>query len=761
MVVALGIVIAAWLPKVVWVVPLLLAVVASLPLAVAAHRFASSYGTAALARHWLLVCALAGAVLYGYLSGLSQLSSRLPECIVGLSAAAPVLVTADVLEPVQVREGRARLRLSTVSSVGVDGCRIPPGSVLDVSWFESPSVALGDRVSVYASLRPPRGMANPGGFDYERWLFAEHVDGLGSIRTGEVAPGAPDWLSSVRARARAKVTALPLQHPGALLALSIGDKGLVPDKHWQRFRDTGTIHLMVISGLHIGIAFLLLNGISRAVVALLVLASGLVVANAVAMAAGLAWLGTGFLVALTGYSEPALRAWLMLGGYLLVRARGRESSAMFVLLQVFALVVLVRPLSVLTQGLWLSFFAVAVLMLFATRLRGSRLSRLLLLQGLMALAMAPAIAMFNGELVLTATLANAVAAPLASIVLVPLAMLSVLFATFDLPASASLLWLADVTAHILYALLDIANAVAPVPLARGDLLRYGLAVVGAFLLVLPLPWALRCLGGLALSLLLLPASSGVPPGEFRLQVLDVGQGSAAIIDTAAHRAIVDAGYRSPYGFDVAEAVVLPAFLATGPRRLDLFVISHGDIDHSGGAPAVIDTLAPVTTLAGGGVEGGFEKCQAGWRWQRDGVEISIASANATASNDNDASCVVRIANGARAALLPGDISAREEFRLVLAGLPAVDLLVAAHHGSRSSSSARFLRALSPDAAIVSAGYANRFGHPHADVLARLRANETAIFRTDRDGAVTWSSQTNTAQGFRSGYQPYWRVLSSR
>lgn len=770
LIVAAGIVLAAWLPRAPWVVPLLLVALAPLPIALVGRAFARERWSAVPARVGVLGCVLAVAILYGYLAGLSQLSSRLPACVVDVSAKAPLLITADVIEPVRLRPGQARLRLATVQAAGSGGCDVPRGRILDVSWFDPPAVQIGDRLNVLIALRPPRGLANPGGFDYERWLFSEKVDGLGSIRSGHVTPralalgkvgAARDWLSSIRARAREAVMDAPLLHPGALLALSIGDAGLVPGEHWQRFRDTGTIHLMVISGLHIGIAFLLLHGICRLLVTTLAVATRVGIAQALSAASALAWLGTGFLVALTGFSEPALRAWLMLGGYLLVRAVGRESSALLVLLQVFSVVVVLRPLSVLTQGLWLSFFAVAVLVLFANRLRGSTLTQLLLLQGLMALAMAPAIAFFNGQLVLSAAFANAIAAPLASVVLVPLSMLSVLFATLELPGASALLTLADVTAHVLYALLDRANALAPMPLARGDLLRYALAMLGGFLILLPVRWPLRVLGGFALALMLVPISSGIQSGEFRLQVLDVGQGSAAIVDTMKHRVIIDAGYRSPHGFDMGEAVVIPAFLATGPRRLDLFVISHGDIDHSGGAAAVTKILAPAITLAGAGTDSEFSRCQAGWEWRRDGVVVSIAAANLSAPNDNDGSCVVRIENGDRAVLLPGDISAREEFRLALMQPAPLDLLVAAHHGSRSSSSARFLRVTAPSAAVVSAGFANRFGHPHADVLARFAASGTTVFRTDESGAVTWLSSSDTTSKHRSGYQPYWRAVSRR
>ncbi|MCR9279250.1 MAG: DNA internalization-related competence protein ComEC/Rec2 [Pseudomonadaceae bacterium] len=758
--IAAGIVVAAWLPATQWLLPALLVSVSLLPIALVCARLAQAPWTILWAHIGALIALFAAATLYGTLVGGAQLESRIPPCVVDASAQAPLRIVADVIEPVRQRLGRVRLRVETTQPMQLQGCSIPSGRILELNWFDPPQVRLGDRLSLSVALRPPRGLLNPGAFDYERWLFAEKVDGLGSVRAGRVVARAQGLLISVRSQAREAVLTYPLLHPGALLALSIGDAGLVRNEHWQRFRETGTIHLMVISGLHIGIAFLLLHGALRIVVAGLQLVR-VDCRCGPAIGVLVAWLATGGLVALTGFSEPALRAWLMLAGFLLVRAVHREPAGLLILLEVFVLVVVALPLSVLSQGLWLSFYAVAVLLLLANRLPGSRLLQLLLLQGLMAIAMAPAIALFNGELVLVAALANALVAPIASFVIVPLSMLSVFLATLDWPGAGWLLTLADVCVHVLYRLLDYSNALAPIAIGRGDSSRLLLAAVGVFLLLLPLPWSARALGSLAAALMLVPASTDIPPGEFRLQVLDVGQGSAAIIDTSDHRIIVDAGYRSPGGFDMGAAVVVPAFLATGPRQLDLFVISHGDVDHSGGAGAVIDRLAPATTLAGAGVEGAFARCRSGWQWTRDGVVVSMAAANLNASNDNDGSCVIRVANQRRAVLLPGDISAVEEYRLALTQPEPVDVLVAAHHGSRSSSSARFLQALQPTTAIVSAGYANRFGHPHEDVLERFAERGISVLRTDEGGMVTWESLGLQASEQRCCYQPYWRTVSSR
>jgi len=227
--------------------------------------------------------------------------------------------------------------------------------------------------------------------------------------------------------------------------------------------------------------------------------------------------------------------------------------------------------------------------------------------------------------------------------------------------------------------------------------------------------------------------------QARLIVLDVGQGLSTVVDTSAHRLLYDAGPRYPSGFDLGDAVVVPALRATGAAQLDLLVVSHGDVDHRGGVPAVERRTITRAVLSATSKVRGIP-CRRGTAWQWDGVVFEVLNPAAAAKEGNDASCVLSIRAAGGAALLPGDIGARAESELVARHAPlAAALLVVPHHGSKTSSTAAFLAAVQPSVAVASAGYRNRFGHPHPDVVARYAQYGIDFATTVERGALVWDS----------------------
>jgi competence protein ComEC len=254
---------------------------------------------------------------------------------------------------------------------------------------------------------------------------------------------------------------------------------------------------------------------------------------------------------------------------------------------------------------------------------------------------------------------------------------------------------------------------------------------------------------------------GLADSQFRVIILDVGQGLAVIVDTARHRLLYDAGPRFPAGFDLGSAVVLPALRHTGAAHLDLAMLSHADTDHAGGYPAVAASLPTHALLGGESVPGldGLQSCHGGKSWQWDGVRFEVIEPRAEPMTDNDYSCVLLIDNGRHRVLLPGDISRNGE----LAVLPQlmgkrIDLLLAAHHGSRSSSTAALVRSSMPRVVVASAGYMNRFGHPHRDVVCRFIGAGARVFTTARSGALVWRSERpSQLLEWRRVAPPYWRV----
>jgi competence protein ComEC len=225
-------------------------------------------------------------------------------------------------------------------------------------------------------------------------------------------------------------------------------------------------------------------------------------------------------------------------------------------------------------------------------------------------------------------------------------------------------------------------------------------------------------------------------GAARAWVWDVGQGLSVLVQTHSHAILVDAGPRSRSGYDLGAAVVVPALHASGVQRLDMLVLSHGDIDHAGGEASVVMAHPAVRRMSGEPrrTAPGADTCvESSWAW--DGVRFDVWPASGSGPA-NDRSCVVLVTADAGRLLLPGDAGKAVEGALANklgAGPPTV--LVAGHHGSASATSEALLRVLEPTHAIVSAGWRNRFGHPHPDVIARLQRHAVDISSTARDGAI--------------------------
>jgi competence protein ComEC len=432
-------------------------------------------------------------------------------------------------------------------------------------------------------------------------------------------------------------------------------------------------------------------------------------------------------------------------------------------------ILLADPLAVLAPGFWLSFVGVAFLILcLQARGRGWRafLHELSAGQLLMTVALLPLTLWFFGQASLVGALSNLVAVPLVSFVIVPCALVGVLLLLLCPPLAAPVLWLAGRIAHAQWWLFEH-MATWPgahwyLPTVQLDALL--LAVVGALWMFMPRGVPLRWLGVLLFLPLLLPPRSAPAEGAFRLWVLDVGQGLAVLVRTRDHLLVYDTGARYPSGFDLGEAVVLPAIRALGLPRVDTLMISHGDNDHAGGARAVAEAFPQARRLAGepARVRVPMQQCVAGQAWRWDGVRFRVLSPlPGEGDHDNDSSCVLLVEGRGGRVLLPGDISSKAEPAVaaaVEAGPPPV--LVVPHHGSKTSSGAAFIAALRPSLALVSAGWRNRFGHPRAEVMARYADAGVPLFNTAVEGAVEVEFLANGTPrrqpGWRRQQPRYWR-----
>ncbi len=651
----------------------------------------------------------------------------------------------------------------------------------------------GERWQMTVKLKAPHGNSNPHGFDYELWLWEQGIQATGYVRTG--AKDAPpkrlssSWSHPVE-RARQSVREAIFarvdnrQLAGVLAALVAGDQNAIERADWDVFRSTGVAHLMSISGLHITmfawVASLLIGWLWRRSarytprLCLWLPASG----------AG-AWGGL-LLAALyalfSGWGVPAQRTIWMLATVVLLRQSGKQWPWPVVWLLAMAVVVLVDPWALMQAGFWLSFVAVGVL--FASgppktdaidsgaaharkqgvvaTLEGENEAKTSVLrqflsnhvlsaareQWVVTLALTPLSLLLFNQVSLVGLLANALAIPWVTLVVTPLAMLGVLWpALWDGAAWAVKLltiflqWLAS------WPMASISVAAAPLWCAVAG-------VVGGGLLAMRLPLQWRALGLPLLLPVLLWQPLRPVVGEFELIGADIGQGNALIVRTASHSLVYDTGPRFSRESDAGNRVLVPLLRALG-ERVDVLMLSHRDIDHIGGAPAVL-AMQPQAQLVSS-IEDGHElqavrkstRCVAGEKWRWDAVDFEVlhplASDYDTPAKSNAMSCVLRISNGARTALLVGDLEAPQELRL--AGNPELlekikaDFLLIPHHGSKTSSSTVFLDAVKPQIALAQAGYRNRFNHPVESVLERYRERGIQVVKSPVCGAARWRSDS--------------------
>jgi len=701
-----------------------------------------------------------------------------------------VRVTGVVANLPQRNESGLRFRLEVEAAV-LDGHAVHVPPLMDVGWYggafsagpavvgdAAPVAALnrlpadvqaGERWDMTVRLKAPHGSRNPHGFDYELWLWEQGVQATGYVRATARDPVPvllgqtwrhPVVLARQAVRTRIYQQVQERSFSGMIAALVVGDQAAIDRVDWDVFRATGVAHLVSISGLHItmfawGAAMLvgwLWRRSGRLCIALPAPSAGLI---------GGVLLATAYAV-FSGWGVPAQRTCLMLATVALLRLSNARWPWPHVWMLACAVVVAVDPWALLQAGFWLSFVAVGVLFATdsgahqqdSTRARGLKGSVLsgLREQWVITVALTPLTLLLFGQVSLVGLVANALAIPWITLVVTPLAMLGVLVpAVWDVAAAAIgwlyayLQWLASWPWAVV--------TVAVPPLWAG-----AAGVLGGVVLVMPWQWSMRLLGVPLLLPVLLWRAPLPAAGQFELLAADIGQGNAVLVRTANHALLYDAGPRFSLESDAGHRVLVPLLQALH-TRLDTLILSHRDMDHVGGAPAVL-TMQPQARLLSSMESDNplqalrpAQRCVAGQHWEWDGVQFDIlhpqAADYAASAKPNAMSCVLRISNGAQTALLVGDIEQPQEAQLVanlganteknMQNMLKADVLLVPHHGSKTSSSAEFLDAVAPRLAIVQSGYRNRFGHPAPGVSARLAARQIQVVDSPHCGAYTWKS----------------------
>jgi competence protein ComEC len=629
----------------------------------------------------------------------------------------------------------------------------------------------GELWQLVVRLKRRNGFANPGGVDHEGQLFRDGIGATGYVRDdARNVRLAPPSLRYAVTRTRGWISTRINEAVrddrmlGVLQGLAVGDTQAMSAEQWRVFAATGTTHLMAISGLHISMVAALAAWLGGAIVRLpsaqrrrWSAMHGQVIAGTVAAIV---------YSMLAGLSVPTQRTLLMLVIYLGARWCRRQIAIAHVLGVSLIAVLLLDPFAPLAPGAWLSFGAVAIILLaVAGRLQRDRpIAAFVRVQAAITVGLLPLLLAAFGSVSLISPLANAIAIPLFTLVLVPAVLVGACAASLWLPAGE---WLLALPAQLLQWTWPLLQWLAHCPLAlwhfpHAPLPAFVALVAGALLLVAPVIWPTRVAGVLLCLPVLLHRAPGPGVGNFELAMLDVGQGLSVVVRTESHVLVYDAGPAFPTGRDAGDLAVLPYLRYHGVRRVDALVVSHGDLDHRGGANSVLRAL-PVERILAGPSVGPMARarlpCRRGQRWTWDGVHFEMLHpARPAPVSDNDSSCVLLVRSRAGSALLTGDVEAAGESAIVDGGLSRATAVVVPHHGSHTSSTATFVDVARPALALISAGYRNRWGLPRRDVVERWHAAGARVLDTAESGAIeiTFSAgSAPRAREYRRDQRRYW------
>ncbi|ASU38467.1 DNA internalization-related competence protein ComEC/Rec2 [Herbaspirillum sp. meg3] len=674
-----------------------------------------------------------------------------------------------------------------------------------------PQVQPGERWQLTLRLKRPHGTANPNGFDYEVWLLEQGVRATGTVRSDAQLAYKNQRLQAFvqtpanivqycRGWLRDRIlAALPNQkYANVIVALVIGDQRAIEQSEWEIFNRTGVGHLVAISGLHIT----MIAGLFAAFVGFLWRRSFftraqlplILPAPKVAVLAGLA--AALIYVLLAGFGVPAQRTLYMLAVVGMAFWMGRLTHVSYVLCLALGVVLLADPWALLWPGFWLSFGAVAIILFASSGRIGSdaiaepvvmtaierhrKPPRAVMLwrairagaytQYIVTLGLLPLTLLLFGQYSLVSPLANAIAIPLITLLVAPLSLLGSILPP---PLSTWILRSAHAMVEWLVGVLSWMSsqpfAVWQTPLPA--MWMFLLALAGTLLLLAPRGWPARWLGLFGWLPLLLNAPTWPEEGKMQVTAFDVGQGMALLVETAEHRLLYDTGPAYSRESDGGNRVIVPYLKSRGINHLDVVVVSHSDNDHSGGALSVLkdisvdrvySSLSPASPIVQAAPD--HRRCLAGQHWRWDGAEFSMlypvqSIYDSDKWKPNARSCVLKVSLGKNSILLPGDIEAIQEDELVNSPAAAslrATVLLAPHHGSGTSSTEAFLRAVNPEVALFQVGYRNRFNHPKPAVFERYAQMGIRRMRNDEAGAITVHFDKGvTVQEYRREHARYW------
>jgi competence protein ComEC len=629
------------------------------------------------------------------------------------------------------------------------------GSRFKFTWGKfasSPSAPLkaGQYWQFYAKLKPPHGRYNPAGFDYQKWMLAQGYSGNGNVINSR--PLTKSSIQSQYHQARQlvyeKLMAFLSESPyqGLLIALAMGEREGIDQEQWEVLRQSGTSHLLAISGLHVGVAALwcywIMLFLWKKSETLCLMFPAQKAAQVVSI------LGALSILLLSGMGLPAQRAFIMLLVFVASRWSGRNYSLFSVLGIALVLVLTWHPFAVLSASFWLSFYAVFIIALGLNHQSGntegsyrSKLFNWLKINIYLYIAMLPISILFFGMFSLVAIFANLILVPIASFLLIPILYLAMLMMLFNSMLAGWLFVLSNEVIKLIYwvqfelALINFES--------MGERLNSLLAILLMILLcllLLPrklfskfiyLPLLLISF----LALLLPHKSSQSESNILELIVFDIGQGLSIYIETPDGNILYDTGWGNEE-FNLVKSVVAPFLESRGVSIIDKLVISHADSDHSGGVNYILSNYQVNQLISGESLQNKqVIDCHNYPSWIWKGVSFKFLHHLPLVSRQgNNASCVMSIETEQINILLTGDIEKAAELALIKNGISHYDVLVAPHHGSKTSSTQAFIDKIQPKEVVFSTGYNNQWNFPKKEVVTRYQSVASRIWVTHEVGA---------------------------
>ncbi|MCH6565618.1 MAG: DNA internalization-related competence protein ComEC/Rec2 [Proteobacteria bacterium] len=637
----------------------------------------------------------------------------------------------------------------------------PLPDTIRLSWYRSDQkINAGERWRLLVKLKSPGGYQNPGGFDYERWLLVKRIGAIGYVKSSDLNQllESPAFWSIDQWRSQIgqgiDQYCADCSQAGLIKALTIGYRANIHPHQRELLQDTGTAHLLAISGLHIGMISALFFYLGRWIWQLGFYRIGydrLRFSATLAFSAGLIYAG------LAGFSLPTVRALIMLAVVFLALIFRSGINLINSIAIAVVVILIFDPLAVGSASFWLSISALLIIA-FAQYLLSHQTSRwrqMMVVQFLFSVLFIPLGIGLFGQLNPASFFANILAIPLVSLIIVPIALLASFLVGFGLSLANGLFLVSDKLLGVLLDYLELLlnSGLSAHPGGSIPYVLLGLSAMGLLIITMPKGFPGKMPAVLLVVLPFIWQRPEIEFGAYQLTLLDVGMGTSAVIQTRNHSIVYDFGPGNAYGFSAAQWVLVPFLRQQGIEQPDLMIISHVDADHSGGFISYREHYDPARLISGTPDEiqkrfrlrSAIRSCHLYPPWYWDGVSFEFISPPATSKlkSSNNRSCVLRV-SGVHTSLLTGDIEAEQEFRL-LGTMPEklrASVLLAPHHGSATSSTSSFLQKVSPRVSVFTIGRNNRWGFPDARVLEAYGLVNSQIYRTDRDGAITIQSSAS-------------------